>query len=229
MKNLKKLISELTFIHKDGTKEDFDTYYKRTMKAGIEAGKRLSDISKDVSDKKPIKLPRQLKSSDKEMLIVKDSKVVTIDKTDWNKYKSKGWLQAESVDLTEAFDNKFIDDDSNNWGESESISFGRKMGYKEVGVTAPKSNPVSYMILFELNSYDKKDVAGAKLKAGERIYRYSSSGTRIGKMLPLVKININLGMIYFLTVESFRGEIDEPVFETKGEKMAFLRMMKGHG
>ncbi len=48
-------------------------------------------------------------------------------------------------------------------------------------------------------------------------------------MLPLVKININLGMIYFLTAESFRGEIDEPVFETKGETIAFLRMLKGHG
>ena len=46
---------------------------------------------------------RQLKDKSKEMMVVKDGSVIVIDKTDWSKYKSKGYMQAESYeDLDEA-------------------------------------------------------------------------------------------------------------------------------
>jgi hypothetical protein len=40
---------------------------------------------------------RQLRDPKKEMLIVKDGKVIVIDKEDFNEYKRKGWLTAEGV------------------------------------------------------------------------------------------------------------------------------------
>ena len=40
---------------------------------------------------------RQLRDPKKEMLIVKDGKVIVIDKEDFDKYKRKGWLTAEGV------------------------------------------------------------------------------------------------------------------------------------
>jgi hypothetical protein len=44
---------------------------------------------------------RQLKNKDTEMLVVKHSKVIVIDKTDWQKYKAKGYMQAESYEELE--------------------------------------------------------------------------------------------------------------------------------
>jgi len=40
---------------------------------------------------------RQLRNPSKEMMVVKDGEVVVIDKKDWKKYKSKGYMVAESV------------------------------------------------------------------------------------------------------------------------------------
>ena len=40
---------------------------------------------------------RQLRDPKKEMLVVKDGKVIVIDKEDFNEYKRKGWLTAEGV------------------------------------------------------------------------------------------------------------------------------------
>ena len=44
---------------------------------------------------------RQLKDKSKEMMVVKDGSVIVIDKTDWSKYKSKGYMQAESYEELE--------------------------------------------------------------------------------------------------------------------------------
>ena len=41
---------------------------------------------------------RQLKDKDKEMMIVKHNRVIVIDKSDWEKYKSKGYKLAEELD-----------------------------------------------------------------------------------------------------------------------------------
>ena len=40
---------------------------------------------------------RQLRDPKKEMLVVKDGKVIVIDNEDFNEYKRKGWLTAEGV------------------------------------------------------------------------------------------------------------------------------------
>ena len=48
------------------------------------------------------KLPRQLKNPKKETMVSKDKYgTIVIDKTDWPKYKAKGWKLAEELDLDE--------------------------------------------------------------------------------------------------------------------------------
>lgn len=44
------------------------------------------------------RLPRQLKDPKKEMMVVKDGKVKVIDKSDWDKYKAKGYDMAEELE-----------------------------------------------------------------------------------------------------------------------------------
>ena len=44
---------------------------------------------------------RQLKDKSKEMMVVKGGSVIVIDKTDWQKYKAKGYMQAESYEELE--------------------------------------------------------------------------------------------------------------------------------
>ena len=114
-------------------------------------------------------------------------------------------------------------DDSPNWGEEAAIKYGRSEGYREFGVVG--AGPSFSMVLFQLNSFDKKYTKDIKLKSGETIFRYTSRGTVVGKMMPLVKININRGLLYFLTDESSNGEIDEPVFKTKSMKLKFVRLL----
>ena len=63
-----------------------------------------SDLAKKVRASEEVEESRQLKDKEKEMMVVKDGKVKVIDKSDWDKYKAKGYNMAESVqeaDLTD--------------------------------------------------------------------------------------------------------------------------------
>jgi hypothetical protein len=44
---------------------------------------------------------RQFRDPKTELKIVKNNKVIVIDKSEWPTYKVKGWLQAEEVQETE--------------------------------------------------------------------------------------------------------------------------------
>ena len=63
-----------------------------------------SDLAKKVRASEEVEESRQLKDKEKEMMVVKNNKVKVIDKSDWDKYKAKGYDMAESVqeaDLTD--------------------------------------------------------------------------------------------------------------------------------
>lgn len=75
------------------------------------------------------KLPRQLMNPKKEMMVVKmvgkSHKVVVIDKSEWDKYKKDGWMQAEELDpvnqtaVKKKFDDR-KDKDIDNDGDVDS-------------------------------------------------------------------------------------------------------------
>lgn len=66
-----------------------------------------------------------------------------------------------------------------------------------------------------------KDV---KLRDGEHIFRYTTDTTEVGGMQPLIKVNIDKGLAYFLTERSSEGLIDSPEFEKRGVKVTWMRL-----
>jgi hypothetical protein len=76
-------------------------------------------------------------------------------------------------------------------------------------------------VLYHLNEFDKKFVFGTKLKAGEQIFRTDTSLFR-GHAKPLVKVNIEKGLVYFLTEEGIEAE--RVWFETRGGKLRYLNL-----
>ena len=60
------------------------------------------EIGEEEETEEAYKLPRQLKNPKKEVMVSKDKYgTIVIDKTDWPKYKAKGWELAEEIDLDE--------------------------------------------------------------------------------------------------------------------------------
>jgi hypothetical protein len=67
-------------------------------------GKADKDLAKQVRAAESIEETRQLKDKEKEMMVVKDGKVIVIDKSDFEKYKSKGYIQAEDTENEACWD-----------------------------------------------------------------------------------------------------------------------------
>lgn len=74
--------------------------------------------------------------------------------------------------------------------------------------------------LFEIEDEIKEDVAHIKLKKGEKLFRYVTQNT-LRYCHPLIKINIEKGLVYFLQ----DMDSDDIVFETKGVKVDYLRLL----
>lgn len=83
--------------------------------------------------------------------------------------------------------------------------------------------PIHDIALIQLTPDDQPLVDAIPLKADERIFRYVSAATLAGKMKPLVKVNIRSGLGYFLTEDAIAN--DQVAFETRGLKMAYLRLL----
>jgi len=130
----------------------------------------------------------------------------------------------EEVALDEAYQQ--FTDKTPNWGEDQALTYGRKKGYKEVAVMGDGKG-VHAMVLFALNSEDKKFVKGANVKSGESVFRYTTKISIAGDIFPLVKVNIAKGIFYPLTQESSDGSIETAKFETKGVKLKFFRSLEG--
>lgn len=81
------------------------------------------------------------------------------------------------------------------------------------------------MVLTDLDAFDNKLYADVKLKEGESLYRYNSNATIAGKIQPLIKVNIQSGLVYFMTEDGL--ENDTPIFETKGMP-ANIRVLESH-
>ena len=70
-------------------------------KFGQDTAKKTEKALKEELEEK-VKQPRQLINPSKEVMVVKNNKVIVVDKKDLKKYTSKGWSLAENVELEEA-------------------------------------------------------------------------------------------------------------------------------
>jgi hypothetical protein len=67
-------------------------------------GKADKDLAQKVRAAESVEESRQLKDKEKEMMVVKNGKVIVIDKSDFDKYKSKGYIQAEDTENEACWD-----------------------------------------------------------------------------------------------------------------------------
>jgi len=99
---------------------------------------------------------------------------------------------------------------------SESGNFVGNFGWK---------TPQNKLADGYLYTPDEDLVKNIKLKQGEKIFIYFNYTTAIGGMAPLIKINIEKGLLYFLKSED--SEVDsEVVFDTKGVKALWISLIK---
>lgn len=78
--------------------------------------------------------------------------------------------------------------------------------------------------LYQLDDYDKHFVRRINLKKGEKIYRYFTRRSAIGSSTPLIKINTEKGMLYFLKPDD--EDLDVVEFETKGVPVRYLNLVE---
>jgi ppGpp synthetase/RelA/SpoT-type nucleotidyltranferase len=93
-----------------------------------------------------------------------------------------------------------------------------------LGWQTPKSKrSYSEMYLYALDDFDKNLVKHIPLKPNEHIFRYVSRESAIGGMTPLIKINLNNALIYFL----IPSDEDVIQFEKKGIKAEYINIIEG--
>jgi len=135
----------------------------------------------------------------------------------------------EETELDESFSgNVYLDDDTRNWGIDNRmiLSKAQSMGHKLVAICGARiSQGMRDYPLVSLTEFDKKYVKNVRLKTGEYIFRLIP-GQSIGEM-PLVKVNPNRGLIYFLTDRA--KEEDFADFDTKGTKLSYFRHITDSG
>src|SRR3972149_9344849 len=106
------------------------------------------------------------------------------------------------------FKYEIVDKNKQYYGQ-ENINF--------TGVFGTKYHMSS--ILLSLDSFDHSHVIkDVLLKENEIILRYSNDKTEISKIIPLVKINVSKGLIYFLSDTNDGNAI----FDSKGVQLTFL-------
>ena len=143
VKSFGKNLKGVTNVRQDGNRLEFDsndgtaTAREILKKFGKGKVKVTSILDDDDPEMKatvvvtPVKESRQLKDNEKEMMVVKDGKVIVIDKSDFDKYKSKGYIQAEDKE----------EENEACWDSHKQV--GTKMkGGKRVPNCVPKNEEV---------------------------------------------------------------------------------------
>ena len=102
------------YVGRKGGKYFIDTEKQpeiRIDKVGVKNVNKI--VKEEVELEEKVKQPRQLINPSKEAMVVKNNKVIVVDKKDLKQYTSKGWSLAEDVELDEVLkpkDKKVIDD-----------------------------------------------------------------------------------------------------------------------
>ena len=82
------------------------------------------------------------------------------------------------------------------------------------------------MLLLKPNEItDRSLVKSIRLKEGEFVARYISEATIAGGMTPFIKVSLLRKMVYPLTEESSSGETDDIRFESRGQRVQYIRVL----
>lgn len=101
----------------------------------------------------------------------------------------------------------------------------RQTGWREselfVGSIGTKYVPSQE--LRALEDWDLEQFQDLELKDGERLFRISTERMRAIDYSPLVKINLDKSLIYYLE----QGRSDEVVFQTRGIQLRYISLIEG--
>jgi hypothetical protein len=103
---------------------------------------------------------------------------------------------------------------------AESENFVGNFGWK-LDKNSSSRQSIADGYLYKLDDYDESLVKNIKLKQGENIFRYFNRTTAIGGMTPLIKINLDKGLLYFPKEEG-----DKVFFDSKGVKALWINIIK---
>lgn len=110
---------------------------------------------------------------------------------------------------------------------SELYKIPREEQMRVVGIVGIKSNPTTDYLLVELDDFYKELYRGVPLRSNEYLFRFHTYRTLAlnedSRMSPLVKLNFDNWMLYFLDEEA--AERDEAVFKGRGEKLRYARLV----
>ncbi|MFY8161509.1 MAG: JAB domain-containing protein [Candidatus Kapaibacteriota bacterium] len=147
--------------------------------------------------------------------------IITMLQKDWerNTYFAKGG-RIKTIEKSEAYrltPYNSIDKDIINKVASQL------QGYKFAGNFFIKGRNDDAYIYF-LDEFDRDFVKNIEIKPNERIYRYITRRSAIGGMIPLVKINIENGLVYYPIL----SEDEETIigFDRKGQQTEYLNLVK---
>ena len=73
--------------------------------------------------------------------------------------------------------------------------------------------------LFEIDEFDKEFCKNVKLKENQKLFRFETDKAKKADQKPLIKINLEKGLAYFLI-----QDCETPEFETRGVKMDFFNL-----
>ena len=168
-------------------------------------GKADKDLAQKVRAAESVEESRQLKDKEKEMMVVKNGKVIVIDKSDFDKYKSKGYIQAEDTE-NEAC-----------WDSHKQVGFKMKGG-KRVPNCVPKNEELEESVQ-EADLTDKqvdmvKKVAD-KLPKDDFKKRYGkdADNVKFGTATNIVKKKLNID-----GYEGARNLVDRLLKQEKGDE-----------
>ena len=163
------------------------------------------DLAQKVRAAESVEESRQLKDKEKEMMVVKNGKVIVIDKSDFDKYKSKGYIQAEDIE-NEAC-----------WDSHKQVGFKMKGG-KRVPNCVPKNEELEESVQ-EADLTDKqvdmvKKVAD-KLPKDDFKKRYGkdADNVKFGTATNIVKKKLNID-----GYEGARNLVDRLLKQEKGDE-----------
>ena len=91
-------------------------------------------------------------------------------------------------------------------------------GQKSIGAFKLK-NAKQDFYMYDLDDFDQGHFADrVTLRKDERLFRYETSTTKIGGMMPLIKVNLKSGLVYFLS----DLYADDCEFDTISEKPVWI-------
>ena len=192
-----------------------------------------SDLAKQVRGRaESVEEARQLKDKDTEMLVVKHGKVIVIDKSDWDKYKSKGYKMAESYEsfIDEALEVKY-DKTKQGWFDKQGrrrylgIAATNAIMKKKIDLAIKTGDWTTFDLKKEEVQFNLEELVEAKMQVQnlKTLSHRTAFRATIKKVLPNVDAFGSDSNPDFLTFKGSKSDLERLATMAKQYKVGPIR------